>query len=47
MTKIADVLMFEFSFFIVERFLGVPIQRKIASYDAGYHPISLLHLHMA
>ena len=25
--------------------LGLPKERKIPALDAGYHPISLLHLH--
>ena len=47
MTKIEDLVIFEFSFIIVGRFCGVPKQGKILSLDAGYHPLSLLHLHAA
>ena len=44
MTKILDVLIFEFSFITVDRFWGVPKQRKLPFLDAGYHPDSLLHM---
>ena len=37
--QIADVVIFYNHFSIVERFLGVPKQRKIQSLDAGLHPI--------
>ena len=46
MSENLEVVIFERSYFIVLR-IGVSLnsRRKLAL-DAGYHPISLLHLHL-
>ena len=38
-------VIFECSYLIVFRMRDLPKKRKMSALNAGYHPVSLLHLH--